>query len=166
MRVFRTLIEGASRSTPTADATGLQVIVTVGAENDPAALGPQPAHVHVQRFIPQESLLPYCSAVVTHAGAGSILGALAFGVPLLAVPRGADQFYNAERVVSAGAGLSLLPEQLEPGAVATQLERVLREPAFRVAAQRIEAEIRALPSAEQAVATLEGLVAETRAQAE
>ena len=47
-------------------------------------------------------------AVVTHGGAGTTLGALAFGVPLLVLPQGADQYANAERVVAAGAGRQLL----------------------------------------------------------
>jgi anti-sigma regulatory factor (Ser/Thr protein kinase) len=40
---------------------------------------------------------------VTHGGAGTTLGTLAAGVPLLVLPRGADQWTNAALVVSAGA---------------------------------------------------------------
>ena len=76
----------------------VSVVVTVGRDNDPAMLGPQPANVVVRRFVPQAALLPRCSMVVTHGGAGSVLGALSFGLPLLVVPQSADQFYNAERV--------------------------------------------------------------------
>ena len=82
------------------------LIVTVGRENDPASLGPQPENVVVHRYIPQGALLPRCHAVITHGGAGTTLGALAFGLPLLVLPQGADQYANAERVVSAGAGRS------------------------------------------------------------
>ena len=74
-------------------------------------LGPQPSNVHVHQYIPQELLLPHCAAVVTHGGAGSTLGALAFGLPLLVVPQGADHFYNADRVVAAGAAVQLMPDR-------------------------------------------------------
>ena len=36
----------------------VSVVVTVGRDNDPAMLGPQPAHVVVRRFVPQAALLP------------------------------------------------------------------------------------------------------------
>ncbi len=55
------------------------IIVTVGREIDPAELGDQPANVRVDRFIPQEALLPHCDVVVSHAGSGSVISALAFG---------------------------------------------------------------------------------------
>ena len=93
--VFRALLDGLRDE-------ALNIVVTVGKQNDPAVLGRQPSNVHVHQYIPQELLLPHCAAVVTHGGAGSTLGALAFGLPLLVVPQGADQFYNADRVVAAG----------------------------------------------------------------
>src|SRR4029077_6205669 len=95
----------------------LNVVVTVGKQNDPALLGLQPSNIHVHQYIPQELLLPHCAAVVTHGGAGSMLGALAFGLPLLVVPQGADHFHNAERVVAAGAGVQLVSDRLTADAV-------------------------------------------------
>ena len=97
--VFRALLDGL-RDEP------LNLVITVGRQNDPALLGRQPSNVHVHRYVPQELLLPHCAAVVTHGGAGSTFGALAFGLPLLIVPQGADHFYNAERIVAAGAASS------------------------------------------------------------
>ena len=102
LAVFQALLDGL-RDEP------LNIVVTVGKQNDPEMLGRQPSNVHVHQYIPQELLLPYCAAVVTHGGAGSTLGALAFGLPLLVVPQGADQFYNADRVVAAGAAAQLMP---------------------------------------------------------
>ena len=58
---------------------------------------------------------PECTVAVTHGGAGSTMGALAFGLPLLLIPQGADQFFNTERVVAAGAGIGLLPGELSAG---------------------------------------------------
>lgn len=73
------------------------IIVTVGREIDPAELGNQPTKVRIDRFVPQEVLLPHCDVVVSHAGSGSVIGALAFGVPLVLLPMGADQPLNADR---------------------------------------------------------------------
>ena len=96
--LFRTLLDGLRDEQ-------LNIIVTVGKNSEPLALGPQPPNVQVHRYIPQEIVLPRSSAVITHGGAGSTLGALAFGLPLLIVPQGADHFFNAERIAAAGAGI-------------------------------------------------------------
>jgi UDP:flavonoid glycosyltransferase YjiC (YdhE family) len=135
----------------------VNLVVTVGKQNDPALLGPQPSNVYVHRYIPQELLLPHCAAVVTHGGAGSTLGALAFGLPLLVVPQGADHFYNAERVVAAGAGLQLMPDRLTADSARDAVRTLLHDDTYLNAARRIKSELDAMPSAQQAVATLEQL---------
>lgn len=48
----------------------VDVVVTVGRELDPGALGPQPPNVRVRRYIPQSFLLPRCDLCVSHGGAG------------------------------------------------------------------------------------------------
>jgi UDP:flavonoid glycosyltransferase YjiC (YdhE family) len=73
-----------------------RAIVTTGPAVDPVAL--QPArNVHVMRFVPHDRLFPRASLVVTHAGLGTIMTALAHGVPMLCAPFGRDQFFNAAR---------------------------------------------------------------------
>ncbi len=137
----------------------LAVIVTVGHRNDPSALGTPRAHVYVERFIPQGLVLPRCDAVVTHGGAGSTLGALTYGMPLVMLPQGADQFHNAERVVSAGAGVQLLAGELSPGAVRAAVRELLDDPRYRAAAMAISKEIRSMPGPERGVEALRALAA-------
>jgi UDP:flavonoid glycosyltransferase YjiC (YdhE family) len=72
----------------------IDVVATVGAEIDPAELGPLPPHVRVERFLPQSEILSRYSAVVSHAGSGSVLGALAHGLPPV---RARDGVGGAER---------------------------------------------------------------------
>jgi UDP:flavonoid glycosyltransferase YjiC (YdhE family) len=108
-------------------------------------LASQPPNVHVQRFVPQEDLLPHCAAVVSHAGSGTFLGAAAHGLPQVCVPQGADQFLNAEACARAGAGLSI--DDPEPASVRDALHRVLRQPAFATSARVIQAELAAMPTA-------------------
>ena len=66
----------------------VNVLVTIGRENDPAQLEPVPANARVQRFIPQAEVLPHCAAVIHHAGAGTMFGVLSHGLPSVALPRG------------------------------------------------------------------------------
>jgi UDP:flavonoid glycosyltransferase YjiC (YdhE family) len=132
-----------------------RVLVTVGEDADPAALGPLPPNVHVERWVPQEVLMPHPAVVVCHGGYGSVLGGLAHGVPLVLLPLFAgDQWHNARRVAQIGAGICLEGAARtmfdHPGRdvldeLPSALGRVLDGSRYRRAAQRVEHEIEALP---------------------
>jgi UDP:flavonoid glycosyltransferase YjiC (YdhE family) len=130
---------------------GADVVVTLGREIDPAEVGPQPPHVRVERFVPQHEILPRCALAVTHAGSGSVIGALAFGVPLLLLPMGADQPHNGDRCVALGVGRVLDPLTATPAEIRAAAAGVLASPAYREAAGRLRAETAALPPAAHAV---------------
>lgn len=116
-----------------------QVIVTTGRHRDPAALdlGPVPANVRVERWVPHSDLLPKVSLVVAHGGSGTVLSALNAGLPLVIVPMQWDHLENAQRVVEAGVGVRLSPRRCTPERVRAAAMRVLNEPAFRQNAQRL-----------------------------
>jgi UDP:flavonoid glycosyltransferase YjiC (YdhE family) len=117
-------------------------------------LGAQPDHVQVESWVDQPAVLDRCSAVVSHGGSGTFLGALARGLPQLCLPHAADQFRNAEGGVRAGAALALGPDDVTAASIRTAAERLLAEPAFREAALRVAAEIGGMPAAEEVVALL------------
>ncbi len=148
--VFRLIIEALRDH--------VNLIVTLGRQNDPAMLGPQPKGVIIRSYIPQHEVLPWCDAVVAHGGSGTVLGALAHGLPLLVVPQGADQWNNAEQVVAAGAGQRLVRDEVSAEAVRDCVMALLSEPSHRQAASNIQAEIRAMPSATDTVVALEALL--------
>ena len=150
--VFAAILDGL-RDEP------VSVVVTVGQNNDPSALGPQPAHVAVRPYVPQASLLPRCSAAVIHGGAGTMLGALAAGVPLLCLPQGADQYGNADRVFAAGAGRTLLRDELTPEAVRASITDLLDDGGYRRVARSIADEIAAMPTPVEALAAITRLIA-------
>jgi MGT family glycosyltransferase len=152
LSVFATVLKGL-RDAP------VSVLLTIGRDNDPSALGPQPPNVAVHRYVPQAAVLPHCDAAVIHGGAGTMLGALAAGVPLLCLPQGADQHGNADHVVAAGAGSTLLREELTPGAVRAAVAALLDESGYRLAARRIAGEIAAMPTPGDALAAIMLLVA-------
>jgi len=137
----------------------LDVVVTVGRGMDPAELGPQPGRVHVERYVPQAALLPHCTAVLSHAGSGSVLGALTHGLPMVCIPLGADQPLNAERCSALGVGLGLDALTLTPDDVLAATSAALTEKPYRQSAERLQAEIAAMPSTQDALALLEELPA-------
>ena len=140
----------------------INLVVTVGQDIDPLELGPQPIHVHIERFIPQSSVLPHCDLVVSHGGSGSVIGALAHGLPSVLIPMGADQPLNAERCVELGVAKVLDPIRATPEDVRAAASTVLEDPGYRRSAARIRDEIAALPGTGHAVALLERLAGEKR----
>ncbi len=135
----------------------IDLIVTVGRELDPEAFGPQPPNVRIQRYLPQSDVLPRCDVAINHGGSGSVIGALAHGVPTVVLPLGADQSLNAGRCEALGVGIALNAVDATPSSVAGAVTTVLEEPRYRAAARAIRHEIVALPGPEAAVPLLEEL---------
>ena len=132
----------------------LRVLLTIGNEADPSALGTLPTNVHVEPWVPQADVLAHAAAVVCHGGAGSTLGALAAGLPLVVVPLFADQPYNARRVAAVGAGAVVVPDAT---AIREAVQRVLDDKSYGAAARALAAELRAQPPVDAVVERLEQL---------
>lgn len=142
----------------------VELIVTVGRDLDPAALGPQPPHVHIERYIPQTLLFPRCSAAILHGGYNSTIAALWHGLPLVIVPLAADQPLNAERCRQLGVAQIIPPHELTPERVRSALDTVLGDPSYKRNAERFQVAARALPDLSHAVGLLERLAKEKRPQ--
>ena len=142
----------------------INLIVTVGQRLDTADFGPQPEHVMIERYIPQALILPRCDLVVTHGGSGSVMGALAHGVPLAIIPLNADQPFNAERCVALGVGRVIGGEEVTPEAAREAVAAMLADPSYRQNAQQVRDEVAGLPGPEYAIALCERLVAERQPQ--
>ena len=112
------------------------LLVTVGRDRDPADLGPLPANVRVERWVPQADLMPHVAAMVCHGGSGTVTMGLAAGVPLAVVPLFADQPWNAERVArSARASRSAAARGGDRRNARGGL-RLTGDPSYRAGAQR------------------------------
>jgi len=89
-----------------------RVVITMPARA--ADLGPLPANVRVERFVPHGPVLARSAVAVTHGGMGATQKALSAGVPCVVVPFGRDQLEVAARVKHAHAGVSLSKGKLTP----------------------------------------------------
>jgi UDP:flavonoid glycosyltransferase YjiC (YdhE family) len=148
--IMRLAVEGC------ADA-GMPVTVTVGRDFDASLLGSLPPAATVAAFIPQDELLSKCRAMVSHAGANTLLGALAWGVPSLLLPQRADQFYNADRAAKAGVSRVILPPNLSRVAIAEGVRSLLADTELGMRVSQVRDEIAALPSIETAMDRIEAL---------
>jgi UDP:flavonoid glycosyltransferase YjiC (YdhE family) len=126
-----------------------RVLVTVGRDRDPRALGELPPNVHAARWVPQDDVIPHAAAMVCHGGSGSVRGGLVGGVPMAVVPLFADQPHNARRIEALGAGIAVEPDEV--ASLAGVVRRLLGEPGYREVARRAAAEIESLPPVDAAI---------------
>jgi UDP:flavonoid glycosyltransferase YjiC (YdhE family) len=132
----------------------VRVVATLGSL-DPADISAVPPNVDLHRYIPQQEILPNASLVIHHAGAGTMFGALAHGLPQVALPQAADNFINADLLVRSGAATALAPGELTAESVAKAVRRVLAETSFAESAQAIATDIALMPDADELAAQLQ-----------
>lgn len=141
----------------------VNVILTIGRDQDPVQFGPQPDNVHIERYIPQSLLFPHCDLVITHAGFSTVAEALAHGLPLVPIPIDADQPLNAERCAALGVAEVIEQHQRTPAAIRRAVRTVLADPSYRRNAEQVRHEIAQLPGPQHAAALLERLAVEKQA---
>ncbi len=103
---FQVQLETLQRIVDALGELPVRVVVTTGPSIDPSALTPA-ANTQLVGYVPHEQLLGHASLMVTHAGLGTVMAALTQGVPMVCVPMGRDQFFNAAMVERIGAGLTV-----------------------------------------------------------
>jgi MGT family glycosyltransferase len=130
------LLRAAARGLANLD---VQVIMTIGVNRKPEDLGLRPLapNIRVEQWISQKKLFLLTDVAITVGGAGTVLGALSAGVPLLVVPAESDQPDNARRVAETGVGLCLPRRRCTPERLRRAVERLIREPAFRQNARQM-----------------------------
>jgi UDP:flavonoid glycosyltransferase YjiC (YdhE family) len=135
----------------------LNVVMTVGPGVDPAPLAAAGPNLRVARYLPLDAVLRRTDLVVQHAGYLTTVGALRYGLPMVVTPVAVDQPYHAHRLVAAGAAMGLDPTTLDPAAVRAAVRAGLADPLYRANAQRLRAELLAMPPVRHGVALLERL---------
>lgn len=137
------------------DTLGVRAVVTTGPAVDPAEI-PGTARVHVVRSAPHAELFARADAVVTHAGHGTLIKALAAGVPTLCLPMGRDQGDNLVRAARHGAVVGLKPTAT-PKRMAAALRRLLDDPSFRENARALGMRLQADSAATALVDEIEAV---------
>lgn len=136
----------------------IDIVATLGLATDASQYDVDPSRVTFVPFTALDSLLEGVELVLTHGGAGTMLGSMSRGIPMVVVPAGADNFMNAAQVAAAGAGIALQPDEATPSAVADAVRTVLDEFRYREAAASIAKEIAAMPTPAEIAAELRSAV--------
>lgn len=81
-----------------------RAIVSMGPLKDQMKLGP---NMYGDRFLPQPSILPKCSLLITHGGNNTFCEGFHFGRLMIGLPLFWDQYDNAQRLQETGFGRRL-----------------------------------------------------------
>lgn len=128
-------------------------VVTVSRRLD-ASRFQAPAGVVVQEYVPQGAVLPHCDAVLCHGGLGTLLGALDEGLPMVIIPLGSDQLWNADRAERLGVARVVSPEDVSVAKLQSALDDVLTQATYRDVAVSLRHELQQMQSADVAMSSL------------
>jgi rhamnosyltransferase subunit B len=143
-----------TESTETVRALGCRGVLLVGKDPRNLPVGPLPEGVIVADYAPYSELFSRAAAVVHQGGAGTTAQALRAGVPMCVVPYSHDQPDNARRCVGLGVARTVPRGAYRAGRVRVELEGLMTDGAYRVAAQRVAA---AMAKEDGVAAACEGL---------
>ena len=133
---------------------GMRVVVTAPSKQLRRELAElDERRVDAREFVSLPSLLSSCKVVISHAGAGTVLAALAAGVPVVLMPRGTpSQLRMADACHQAGIGRRCDPADLDAA-----LDEVINDPAIAAAASAVARQIAELPNASSVVPLIASL---------
>lgn len=132
--VFRTIAEACRR-------LDLALLVAHGGRLSPGQTASLAGAPEVHAFVPQLDILPRAALAITNGGLNTVLDALTFGVPVIAIPLAFEQGAIASRLVRSGTGAAIRPLTLSTGRLARLAHGVLSDPAYARRAAAIGAEI-------------------------
>ncbi|MCA1554698.1 MAG: hypothetical protein LC737_10000, partial [Chloroflexi bacterium] len=119
----------------------VRVLLTLGGGHQLAELGAIPVNARIEAYIPHSSVLERSSLLISHAGHGSVMKALWYGVPMVLMPWGRDQPGVAARAERLGVAKAIARDRVTDErlseAVQTALSDVHMRKAAHASAQRL-----------------------------
>lgn len=107
----------------------VRVLATLNNRPSPVALQ-VPPNARVVDWLSYAQTMPLCSAVVCHAGHGTVVRALASGVPVVGCPAAGDMAENAARLGWSGTGVSLPRRFATPRGVRLAVRKLLADGSY------------------------------------
>jgi zeaxanthin glucosyltransferase len=114
-----------------------QLVVSLGNVLTPEMIGAFPEDAIVAHAVPQVEILKRASLCITHAGLNTVLEALTYGVPLVAIPITNDQPGIASRIRHSKVGDFVRLADLTDEALERIARAVLSSPRYGAAALRM-----------------------------
>lgn len=110
----------------------INVLCSLGKVLKPEDLGEIPANVTVMPFTPQLEVLEHTDYFFTHAGIGSVMEALYYGVAMFAIPQMDEQVFTANRMVELGvASAALTKPEVTEEKLREALNELISNPVYK-----------------------------------
>ena len=134
-----------------------RAIITAGSvEIDPKIV---PDNANVVSSAPHDEILPMAALTITHAGHGTVISSLKYGVPLLCLPNPvADQPILASQIEALGCGASLDGDNATPAEIKAAVDSLLSDRSFTANALTLAETISRGPGVSAAASQLETLL--------
>ena len=140
-------------------SAGASVVVSGTSASQLASRSASCPRLAVVEWIDQATLLPHCDFVVSHGGAGTVLGAASHGLRQLCLPQGADHFRNARALEHAGVAVVVEPEAQHERAIGDAFGRLRSDRRVLDRAATCAASVAQMPPPAQAAQRIEHLYA-------
>ncbi|WP_329461998.1 macrolide family glycosyltransferase [Streptomyces sp. NBC_01431] len=140
------------------------IVMAVGNQITPTTLTNVPDHIDIRPHVPQLQILRQADLFITHAGMGSVMEALSFGVPMVAIPQMSEQRANADRLTQLGLGQLLHRDQTTPQTLRDTARHVLTDPTYRTNTHTMRHHITNAGGATTAADVVEALLTDARGQ--
>jgi MGT family glycosyltransferase len=150
-RMLRAALEGLA-------GEPVRVLATTNRRDPPVPID-VPPNARLVEWLSYAQTMPMCDAVISHAGHGTVVRALASGVPLVACPAAGDMSENAARVAWAGAGVALPRRLITPRGVRLAVRRLMADDRYARRARELRAWAERNDGAAAAAAEVEALAA-------
>jgi UDP:flavonoid glycosyltransferase YjiC (YdhE family) len=118
---------------------------------------PVPANARMVEWISYSKAMPGCALVISHAGHGTMVRALACGCPIVCAPHSGDMAENAARADWAGVGVRLPWRLLSPLTLRLAVRRALAHRSLAARARELAVWAATNDGAERAADVVEGL---------
>jgi MGT family glycosyltransferase len=140
----------------------VQVVLTTGYQEATKEFGTLPSNFHHAAYLPGLVMAERCDLMVHHGGRGSVMTGLSVGTPAVIIPTITERESNARRVVALGAGEIVMPvdgadgeKRIDVAEFGAKVRRVLNEPYYLRAAQRVAESMRKFGGAREAADRIE-----------
>ncbi|AFY75970.1 glycosyltransferase, MGT family [Pleurocapsa sp. PCC 7327] len=136
----------------------VQLVITHGGGMNEEQAQKLPGSPLVVSYAPQLEVLAKATLAITHAGLNTVLDALSYGVPLVAIPITFEQPGIAARLQWTGAGQMLPVSRLSVSRLRTAIQQVLTEKSYRQNAERLRDSLRQAGGVVQAADIVERVI--------
>lgn len=137
------------------------VIMSTGNKETLELLGHIPDNFIVREFVPQAEVLKYADLFIAHGGMGSVSDGIFIGVPMLLVPQGADQFFNAYRLQELGAAKVLTKKNATAENLKRESINIMTSNIYKEEAKRIQESFITAGGPSSAVKEVEKILSKT-----